>query len=751
MFRFLPLALLALTFGCGDPVTPPTDAGVDANPFWWDGSTPFDGGGRDGAAGTDGGPRDGGGVPDDPYVPVPALPEFRGAALAALQAELDDLVARREPDGAVHSIQIVDLETGQELYARNPTMTLIPASNTKLFTTALALDALGPDWTPAWIAFASAPDESGRVLSLDVQVDFDPSSSSVFFATDDFATERFARRIRAAGVSRVQTSLFLFGYGLYDAYNFGTYDADAERPELVDALDRGLRAAGVTLESGSTTRERFSPSGPRLVAWEGAPLLVQSFRTNSVSHNELADMLCTLLGRELRGDPSYAAGNVEMAEFAEDVTGITGARFGDGSGLSRENRVSAAHVVGLFAAMRERPVGERWLDRLSLAGNHGTLAERLTGAETSGRFYGKTGTLNGVIATSGVLHHWHDGRRYAFGMLMNEVSDAGEARAMHDALVAAVATNRRGVNAAAAPVLLSVRALPDGRLQAEWTGVAGAEGYVLEISADGRSFPAAARRYVTGTRYAWNARESYVRVRARSGGVESKPSDTYGARVGGSQRLLLVDGNDRWEDQPTVENPRGANHAFLVEYAEVLGERWGFDSAENAAVVGGDLMPRAYDALAWSLGEESVDRQPFDAAERALVQEYVAAGGHLIVSGAEVAWALEQAGGEAATFLRDVLGVRFVADEAGTFVAEDARGADDSLGELVFRTPGAMDVRYADVLDTVSGEVVLRYVGGAYDGRGAAVRSGNVFVVGFPIESVDRASTRRTLLEAALP
>ena len=65
---------------------------------------------------------------------------------------------------AFWGIQIVDVATGRTLYELNPGRFFVPASNTKLFTTALALTRLGPDYTFRTRVLAeTAPDAEGRI------------------------------------------------------------------------------------------------------------------------------------------------------------------------------------------------------------------------------------------------------------------------------------------------------------------------------------------------------------------------------------------------------------------------------------------------------------------------------------------------------------------------------------------------------------------------------------------------------------
>ncbi len=99
----------------------------------------------------------------------------RGVALAlaiALQlsaASLPEnseklLAASPAARGAFWGIQIVDLGSGRTLYELNPDRFFVPASNTKLFSTALALTRLGPDFAFQTRVLAdSPPDAEGRI------------------------------------------------------------------------------------------------------------------------------------------------------------------------------------------------------------------------------------------------------------------------------------------------------------------------------------------------------------------------------------------------------------------------------------------------------------------------------------------------------------------------------------------------------------------------------------------------------------
>jgi D-alanyl-D-alanine carboxypeptidase/D-alanyl-D-alanine-endopeptidase (penicillin-binding protein 4) len=68
----------------------------------------------------------------------PDLVRFR----ARVGAALDDVHAQK----AYWGVLIADAKTGEALYELNPERAFVPASNTKLFTTALAMATFGPDY-----------------------------------------------------------------------------------------------------------------------------------------------------------------------------------------------------------------------------------------------------------------------------------------------------------------------------------------------------------------------------------------------------------------------------------------------------------------------------------------------------------------------------------------------------------------------------------------------------------------------------
>ena len=107
-----------------------------------------------------------GGPPHCPFTRIAlALALASGLSAASLPESVERLLATTPAVRTAYwGIQIVDLGSGKTLYELNPDHFFIPASNTKLFTTAMALARLGSDFTFQTRVLADGPpDAEGRI------------------------------------------------------------------------------------------------------------------------------------------------------------------------------------------------------------------------------------------------------------------------------------------------------------------------------------------------------------------------------------------------------------------------------------------------------------------------------------------------------------------------------------------------------------------------------------------------------------
>lgn len=150
------------------------------------------------------------------------------------------------------------------------------------------------------------------------------------------------------------------------------------------------------------------------------------------SDNQVTDGLFLAMARARTGAASWEQGDRAVRQVL-DRFGIdhTGARFADGSGLSRDDRVTVRMLVELDRAMLASRHGTTWNSLMAVMGESGTLQRRLRGTPAQGRFLGKTGTLRDVSALSGSVVG-DAGGRYHLAVVANA---AGEARWISRALV----------------------------------------------------------------------------------------------------------------------------------------------------------------------------------------------------------------------------------------------------------------------------------------------------------------------------
>ena len=146
---------------------------------------------------------------------VAGAAESRGAApaprsLAELRGRIETHVGQARFRGALWSVRVDSLETGKTLFAHHPERLMSPASNSKLYTGALALDVLGPEYRIVTPIFATGRPEVTGVLRGDVVVSGrgDPGWKSENRREDFWRIfEPFVGVLKAAGVRRITGDL----------------------------------------------------------------------------------------------------------------------------------------------------------------------------------------------------------------------------------------------------------------------------------------------------------------------------------------------------------------------------------------------------------------------------------------------------------------------------------------------------------------------------------------------------------------
>ena len=131
------------------------------------------------------------------------------------------------------------------------------------------------------------------------------------------------------------------------------------------------------------------------------------FETNHASNNLYAETLLRTLGKTICQDAEYGAAIKAMTGILEKL-GIStskGIHAQDGSGLSRQNYVSAEFFCKFLTAMMDTPHFEDFASSLPSPGENGTLRYNMknTAAQTRERIKVKSGSMNGVRCYSGYV------------------------------------------------------------------------------------------------------------------------------------------------------------------------------------------------------------------------------------------------------------------------------------------------------------------------------------------------------------
>lgn len=177
---------------------------------------------------------------------------------AAMTRALGERIGQARRASSDISVHVVDASTGEEVYGYRADEQQILASNTKLFTTAAALDILTPDFeydTPILIRGAVYKGILGGDLA--VVGSGDPSISGRFYGGDPLYVFRaWARSLRERGVERVRGDLILAS---------GLFEAQVVHPDWpADQLARWYEApVGALSFSDNCVLVRVMPSGKK--------------------------------------------------------------------------------------------------------------------------------------------------------------------------------------------------------------------------------------------------------------------------------------------------------------------------------------------------------------------------------------------------------------------------------------------------------------------------------------------------------
>jgi D-alanyl-D-alanine carboxypeptidase/D-alanyl-D-alanine-endopeptidase (penicillin-binding protein 4) len=277
------------------------------------------------------------------------------------------------------------------------------------------------EWTnmPSNAHYPSAWAFSYNENTLDVSVDgngliqYVPAAFSGFRVSLGTFAKAQRRRLKVIYINPSQAS-----------DDYWRLDGVSTTDYYIDHLLRGFGSRQLLVARRTTIPSQ------RTLLFRVASLPLESliFDMNTHSDNQRAETIFLNLGYERHGIANYDTGRRAVQELlAETGLDVSAIHAADGSGLSRENRVNARTIIGIFHLISRSPFADAFNRSLAIAGNSGTLRHRFVQSPLKNNLRAKTGTLDGVAALSGYLTTIN-GNLISFSFLANQVRNASKAK-----------------------------------------------------------------------------------------------------------------------------------------------------------------------------------------------------------------------------------------------------------------------------------------------------------------------------------
>ncbi|MFP5327205.1 MAG: D-alanyl-D-alanine carboxypeptidase/D-alanyl-D-alanine-endopeptidase [Acidimicrobiia bacterium] len=359
------------------------------------------------------------------------------------------------------------------IYDANGSREVAPASVTKVFTAAAALEVLGPDARLETTVETMSPAVDG-VVRGDIWL---VGGGDPVLGTDAWAAQladdrrlytsldTLADRVVAAGLRRIEGRVL----GDESRYDSARY-VDTWPARLVDDGEAGplsaltvndgfriwghpgvpfvnppadaaalfrelLIARGITVVGGGDAGER--PQDAERIASAASPTVRELVHAMlSDSDNGTAELLVKEIGWRSRRVGSTAAGSAAIEELLGRLKIPTaGVVVADGSGLSTAARLTCNAMTAFLDRM-----ADDLPHLLAVGGRDGTLATRFRGSPAEGRIRAKTGSLNGMAALAGYADT--AAGRVVFAYVATDLPNGTSNRQLQDALAVVLVTTQ---------------------------------------------------------------------------------------------------------------------------------------------------------------------------------------------------------------------------------------------------------------------------------------------------------------------
>jgi D-alanyl-D-alanine carboxypeptidase/D-alanyl-D-alanine-endopeptidase (penicillin-binding protein 4) len=334
--------------------------------------------------------------------------------------------------GQTKLVAVYDANSGKLIYQRGQQQAAMPASTNKVLTATAVLTSYGADYriptsvvsgnNPADIVLVGggdpllqtspaedpdAPDAPASLTELARltanALKAQPNSSAGFTIHYDGSLFNGPRTAPSWPSAYVASNLVSPITALM-ADGGGTTSPSASATAAFAELLRGqgikIRAVGGSVQSAATTP---------IASVRSAPLTTAVAEMLERSDNTTAEVLAHLAGAKRFGAGSFQTGAQAVTSVLTELgVSVKGMSLFDGSGLSRDNRVSPLTLAQAINRTAQNANPQLWGTTygLPIAGFTGTLDDRFTTASARsgrGEVRAKTGTLTGESSLAGLV------------------------------------------------------------------------------------------------------------------------------------------------------------------------------------------------------------------------------------------------------------------------------------------------------------------------------------------------------------
>jgi serine-type D-Ala-D-Ala carboxypeptidase/endopeptidase (penicillin-binding protein 4) len=215
------------------------------------------------------------------------------------------------------------------------------------------------------------------------------------------------------------------------------------RSRTIGPLIQTLPGPGTAMvSSGKGTAANSQDSRAELASLQSPPLALIAAQTLKPSQNLYTELILRTLGKAVpqqaaswnQARTTEEAGLQVLRTFLRDA-GIVPESLvlSDGSGLSRNDMVTADATVQLLTFMSKHRYADIFRSALPVAGVDGTLRNRMKGTAAENNLRAKTGSLSSASSLSGYVTS-ASGENLVFSIIVNNYPEDVEARGVSDAI-----------------------------------------------------------------------------------------------------------------------------------------------------------------------------------------------------------------------------------------------------------------------------------------------------------------------------